>query len=76
MVGRTQSVNDFMVSAEIDYHNCYLRQMNWVYRIIQESLSNIIKYSNAIAAKITIIDKPESLFIEITKTTEKALMSL
>jgi signal transduction histidine kinase len=70
MVGRTQSVNDFMVSAEIDYHNCYLRQMNWVYRIIQESLSNIIKYSNAIAAKITIIDKPESFLLKL-KTTER-----
>ena len=66
MVERTQSVNNFMVSADIDYKNSLSTSNELqVYRIIQESLSNIIKYSDAIAAKITIIDKPETLFIEI-----------
>lgn len=66
LVERTQSVNDFMVSAEIDYHNSLSTPNELqVYRIIQESLSNIIKYANAIAAKITILDTSDGVFIEI-----------
>lgn len=66
MVERTQSVNNFMVTAEIDYQNSLPSSTELqVYRIVQESLSNIIKYANAIAAKITILDKTDSVFIEI-----------
>lgn len=66
LVERTLSVNNFMVSAVIDYKNSLSTSNELqVYRIIQESLSNIIKYSNAIAAKITILDKSKMLFIEI-----------
>ena len=66
LVERAQSVNDFMVTAEINYIQ-FLSTSDelQVYRIIQEALSNIIKYSNAIAAKITISDKNDSVFIEI-----------
>lgn len=66
LVERTQSVNDFMVTAEIEYQNS-LSSSNelQVYRIVQESLSNIIKYANAIAAKITILDQVDTIFIEI-----------
>ena len=66
LVERAQSVNDFMVTADIDYNNSLSTSDELqVYRIIQEALSNIIKYANAVAAKITVLEKNESLFIEI-----------
>ncbi|MFM9987614.1 ATP-binding protein [Flavobacterium sp.] len=66
LVERAQSVNDFMVTADIDYNNSLTTNDELqVYRIIQEALSNIIKYANAVAAKITISQKNESLIVEI-----------
>lgn len=66
LVERTQSVNDFMVTAELDYNESLSSSDELhLYRIIQESLSNIIKYANAIAAKITIFEINNSLFVEI-----------
>ena len=66
LVERTQSVNDFMVTADIDYNNSLSTNDELqVYRIIQEALSNIIKYANAVAAKITVSQKNERLFVEI-----------
>ena len=66
LVERTQSVNDFMVTAEVEYAKKLTNSEELqLYRIIQEALSNIIKYANAIAAKITIIEKNNSIFIEI-----------
>ena len=66
LVERTQSVNDFMVTAEVDYSNLLSNSDELqLYRIIQEALSNIIKYANAVAAKITITEKNNLLSIEI-----------
>ena len=66
LVERTQSVNDFMVTAELDYNESLSSSDELqLYRIIQESLSNIIKYANAVAAKITISENNKSLFVEI-----------
>ena len=66
LVERTQSVNDFMVTADIDYNNFLSTNDELqVYRIIQEALSNIIKYANAVAAKITVLEKNNTLFVEI-----------
>ena len=66
LVERAQLVNDFMVTAEIDYSNSLSNSEELqLYRIIQESLSNIIKYANAVAAKITIQEKNNTLFVEI-----------
>ncbi|MBC7643035.1 MAG: sensor histidine kinase [Flavobacterium sp.] len=66
LVERTQSVNDFMVTAEIEYNNFLSTNDELqLYRIIQEALSNIIKYANAVAAKITINQINNSLFVEI-----------
>ncbi|WP_395046037.1 ATP-binding protein [Flavobacterium sp.] len=66
LVERAQSVNDFMVTADIDYNNSLSTNDELqVYRIIQEALSNIIKYANAVAAKITVSQKKENLFVEI-----------
>jgi two-component system NarL family sensor kinase len=66
LVERAQSVNDFMVTAEIDYTNALSKNNELqLYRIIQEALSNIIKYANTVAAKITIQEKNNTIFIEI-----------
>ena len=66
LVERTQSVNDFMVTEDIEYTNFLsVNDELQLYRIIQESLSNIIKYANAVAAKITVLEKNNTLFIEI-----------
>lgn len=66
LVERAQINNNFMVTAEIDYHHCLPSNSELqIYRIIQEALSNIIKYSDAVAAKISIIEKNKKLFIEI-----------
>ncbi len=66
LVERAQSVNDFMVTAEVEYTNSLSNSEELqLYRIIQEALSNIIKYANAVAAKITIQEKRNSIYIEI-----------
>ncbi len=66
LVDRTQSVNDFMVTAELNYNESLSTSDELqLYRIIQESLSNIIKYANAVAAKITISENKNRLFVEI-----------
>jgi two-component system NarL family sensor kinase len=66
LVERAQSVNDFMVTADVEYNESLSTADELqVYRIIQEALSNIIKYANAVAAKITIQEKNNSIFIEI-----------
>jgi two-component system, NarL family, sensor kinase len=66
LVERTQSVNDFLVTADIDYTNSLsVSDELQLYRIIQESLSNIIKYANAVAAKISISEQNNNLFVEI-----------
>lgn len=66
MVERAQSVNDFMVTSEIDYNGSLTSSSELqLYRIIQEALSNIIKYADAIAAKITITENNKNVSIEI-----------
>jgi two-component sensor histidine kinase len=66
LIERTQVVNNFMVSAEIEYHGLLSNSDELqVYRIIQEALSNVIKYSDAIAAKISIFEKDKAVYIEI-----------
>jgi len=66
MVERAQAVNDFMVTADIGYYAALSTSDELqVYRITQEALSNIIKYSDAIAAKITITETKNNISIEI-----------
>ncbi|MCD0467276.1 sensor histidine kinase [Flavobacterium sp. ENC] len=63
---RAQSVNNFMVTSEIEYQNSLpAADELQVYRIIQETLSNIIKHANAVAAKITVRENDNQLLIEI-----------
>ena len=66
LVDRAQLVNNFMVTAEINYTADLLSSTELqIYRIVQEALSNIIKYANAIAAKITISETDKIIYIEI-----------
>ncbi len=54
LIDRTQRVNQFMLTGEIDYHNTLSTADELhIYRIIQEAVSNCLKYSQAEAAKIT-----------------------
>lgn len=63
---RAQSVNDFMVTSEINYEGSMATEKELqVYRIIQEAVSNVIKYADAMAAKITISEKDNTIDIEI-----------
>lgn len=66
LVERTQLTNNFLITAEIDYKNSLtnIHELQ-VYRILQEALSNIIKYANAIAAKITLTEDDKNIYIEI-----------
>lgn len=66
MVERTQNVNDFMVTAEIDYKGSLSSAVELqIYRIIQEALSNSIKYADAVAARISVIENKSNVIIEI-----------
>ncbi len=63
---RAQAVNDFMVTSEINYEGSLATSDELqMYRIIQEALSNVIKYADAMAAKITILEKNDALYVEI-----------
>ena len=66
LVERAQLVNQFMVTAEINYMNSLTSADELqIYRIIQEALSNVIKYANALAAKITINETGNHIVIEV-----------
>jgi two-component system NarL family sensor kinase len=66
LVERAQLVNNFLVTSDIDYTETLSTSDELqLYRIIQEALSNIIKYANAVAAKISISETNTALLIEI-----------
>ena len=66
LVERIQQQNDFMVSTEINYKGSLNSADELqIYRIIQEALTNIIKYAKAHAGKITIEENQTTIFIEI-----------
>ena len=66
LVERVQENNKFILNTEIEYKTC-LTSMDelQIYRIIQEAVNNIIKYSDAEAAIITMNEHKEKLTIEI-----------
>ncbi|MBA4851867.1 sensor histidine kinase [Emticicia sp. BO119] len=66
LVERIQNQHNFFISTDVNYTGS-LSSANelQIYRIIQETLSNIIKYANAHAAKITINEQPTYILIEI-----------
>jgi two-component system, NarL family, sensor kinase len=66
LVDRAQSVHDLMVTADIGYDGSLSTGDELqVYRIIQEALSNTVKYAEAVAAKITLLSKSDGLHIEL-----------
>jgi two-component system NarL family sensor kinase len=66
MVERVQQQNNFMLTADIDYNNSLSSSAALqVYRIIQEAVTNIVKYANAIAGKIIITEDATKVYIEI-----------
>jgi signal transduction histidine kinase len=66
LMERAQVANNFMVTADVDYKSSLSSSDELqVYRIIQEALSNIIKYADAVAAKILVTEKEKTIYIEI-----------
>jgi signal transduction histidine kinase len=66
LIERVQVQSDFLISTDFDYHGELKASSELqVYRIIQEAVSNIIKYSKAFAAKISIIENHGWVLIEI-----------
>ncbi len=63
---RVQQQNNFMLTADIQYSNSLPSATELqVYRIVQEAVTNIIKYADAIAGKITIQETATHVSIEI-----------
>ena len=65
-IERIENTHQFMISSEFNYQNSLTSEKELqVYRIVQEAVTNIIKYANAIAAKITILETSENVSVEI-----------
>lgn len=55
MISRMQKTSNILINFEIDYNNSLSKSKELqIYRVIQESLTNIIKHSGAEAAKLSI----------------------
>lgn len=66
LVERMQNHHDFMITTQIEYNDSLPKEDELqLYRIVQEALSNIIKYSNAFAAKVTFIQNQNKYYLEI-----------
>ena len=66
MVERVQQHNNFILTADINYSNSLSRAYELqIYRILQEAVTNMVKYSQAIAGKITITEDTQNVHIEV-----------
>jgi signal transduction histidine kinase len=66
LLERVQNQNNFFISTDIQYSGSLSSADELqVYRIIQEALTNIIKYSKAHAAKISLLETSSSINIQI-----------
>lgn len=66
LVEQFKITNNFFITCEIDYFNSLKNTEEiQLFRVIQEALTNIIKYSNAHAAKVTIIENTKHIYVEI-----------
>ncbi len=66
MFQRLQNQHSLIINSEINYDKAlHSKDELQVYRIIQEALSNTIKYSKAPAAKVSINTSADSMLIEI-----------
>lgn len=66
LVERIQEQHNFMVSTEIGYSSS-LKSADelQIYRIVQEALTNVIKYAQAHAAKITLLESTDKIQLQI-----------
>jgi len=66
LIEQLKITNDFFITCEIDYFNSLKNSEEiQLFRVIQEALNNIIKYSRAYAAKVTILENAKYIFVEI-----------
>jgi two-component system, NarL family, sensor kinase len=66
MVDRVQQQNNFMLHADINYSNGLPKSAELqVYRIVQEAVTNMVKYSAAVAGKINITETTNQVIVEI-----------
>lgn len=66
LVERTQNQNNFFISTNISYAGTLTSADELqIYRIVQEALTNIIKYAKAHAAKISIDEQTDKILIEL-----------
>lgn len=66
LVQRIQEHNHFILNTEIDYYGCLTSTDELqLYRIIQEAVNNMIKYSDAEAGIIKLNEDKDKLVIEI-----------
>jgi two-component system, NarL family, sensor kinase len=66
LVERMQNHHDFMISTNIEYTDSLSKENELqLYRIVQETLSNIIKYSNAFAARVNFVESQSKYYLEI-----------
>jgi signal transduction histidine kinase len=66
LIERIQNQNNFFISTNINYSGTLSSADELqIYRIVQEALTNIIKYAQAHAAKITISEQKDKISIEI-----------
>ena len=66
LVDYVEDKNQFMITTDLKYNKTLTPENELqLYRIVQESLSNIIKYADAHAAKITMKEEENSLILEI-----------
>lgn len=65
-IERIQNTHRFMISSEIDYQDSLTTEKELqIYRIVQEAVSNIIKYADAIAAKVVLTENKDTVILEI-----------
>lgn len=66
LIERVQEKNHFMLTADVNYRDGLPSEAELqLFRIIQEAATNMIKYSNAIAGKITIMQSDDHVMVEI-----------
>lgn len=66
LVERIQNYNNLFISTDFRYEGTLASADELqIYRVIQEALTNIIKYAEAHAVKITIAEQKDKIFIEI-----------
>ncbi|MDH6254370.1 two-component system NarL family sensor kinase [Chryseobacterium sp. H1D6B] len=65
-IERIQNTHLFMISSEIKYQDGLTTEKELqIYRIVQEAVSNIIKYADAIAAKVILTENKDNVILEI-----------